>query len=333
MKRRSFLKGIGTTSASLPFAGCSIISGSNYETYEPKGIMPKRTLGKTGIEVSALGCGSHLKKELIADPETRDRIIQLCLRGGINIFDVYEDGGFKQFKPMGNSLKGVRKDTVVSLCIERSTDRMQDEIDGALRDFHTDYIDLYRLYAVDDERYDILRKNKQAGKIRAIGVVSHDEPTMMGYLDRYGDTLDYVMIIYNFHHNCGFSSKNYPPNDYSALIPRCRSMNLGILGIKPMGSDAMVALAHKKGFFKNKKASIAQAMLRHIFNTREIDAAMPAMNRIEEVVTNLEAAYNPVMTSAEKGLLNDLSAEAASTQRAYLPGHYKWLENWAVRTA
>ena len=39
------------------------------------------------------------------------------------------------------------------------------------------------------------------------------------------------------------------------------------------------------------------------------------------------------MTSAEKGLLNDLSAEAASTQRAYLPGHYKWLENWAVRTA
>ncbi|MHB9027840.1 MAG: aldo/keto reductase [Candidatus Latescibacterota bacterium] len=331
MKRRNFIKDVGAASTALPFAGCSVIPGRKYKDYEPRGEMPKRTLGKTGMEVSILGFGSHLKKELIANPEERDRIIKLGLAGGINIFDVYEEG-FHQFEPMGKSLRGVRKNAVVSLCFELATDKMQGELDYALKSFETDFIDLYRLYAVDDDRFAILEKNKKAGKIRAIGVVTHDAATMMKHIDRYGDSLDYVMIIYNFHHNSGFSSKDYPPNDYSALIPRCEQLNLGILGIKPMGSDAMVKLAAEKGFFKDKKASIAQAMLRHVFHTKEIDSALPAMNTMEEVVTNLESAYHPELSPYEKDLLRNLSAVAASTRSAYLPDHYKWLENWATRT-
>ncbi len=301
MKRRFFLKGIGTASTALPFAGCSVLTGKKSREFAPTGEMPKRTLGKTGIAVSILGFGSHLKKELIEKPEERDRIIRLGFEGGINLFDVYEEG-FHQFMPMGKSLKGVRQKAVVSLCFELATDKMQGELDYALKSFETDYIDLYRLYTVDDDRFAILEKNKKAGKIRAIGIVAHDEPTMSKHIVRYGDALDYVMIIYNFHHNSGFSSKDYPPNDYSALIPRCERMNLGILGIKPMGSDAMVALAHKKGFFKDNRASIAQAMLRHVYNTPEIDSALPAMNTLEEVMTNLESAYRPELSTAEKGL-------------------------------
>ena len=332
MKRRSFIKGVGAASTALPFAGCSVMHGGEKKGFEPTGEMPKRTLGKTGIQVSVLGFGSHLKKELIADPVSRDRLIRQGFDGGINIFDVYEEG-FHQFAPMGQSLKGVRKNAVVSLCFELATDKMQGEIDYALKSFETDYIDLYRLYTVDDDRFAIMEKNKKEGRIRAIGVVTHDAAAMMKHIDRYGDRLDYVMIIYNFHHNSGFSSKDYPPNDYSALIPRCKSLNLGILGIKPMGSDAMVALAAKNGFFKEKKASIAQAMLRHVFSKHEIDSAMPAMNTVEEVKTNLRAAYNPVLSAEESALLGRLSAAAAETKRAYLPPHYRWLENWATEQA
>ncbi len=331
MKRRYFLKGMGAASSALPFAGCSIMPGRKYRAYEPRGEMPRRTLGKTGVEVSVLGFGSHLKKELMADRESRDRIIKLGIAGGINIFDVYEEG-FHQFEPMGKSLKGIRKNAVVSLCFELSTDKMQGELDYALKSFETDYIDLYRLYSVDDDRFAILERNKKEGKIRAIGVVTHDEPTIMKHIDRYGGALDYVMIIYNFHHNSGFSSRNYPANDYSALIPRCEQMNLGILGIKPMGSDAMIELAAKRGFFREKKANIAQAMLRHVYAAKEIDSAMPAMNSMDEVMTNLNSAYKPELSPNEKDLLRNLSAVAASTKSAYLPDHYKWLENWATGT-
>ena len=330
MKRRTFIKAIGTASTALPFTSCSIIARKKFGNYEPKGEMPKRTLGKTGIKVSVLGIGSHLTKELKKRPEDRDRIIKFGFEGGINIFDVYEVG-YLQYKPMGKSLRGFRKDAVVSLCFERPTDKMQGEVDQALRDFHTDYIDLFRLYEVNDDRFDIMAKNKKNGNIRAIGVVTHDEPTMMKHIDRYGDSLDYVMIIYNFHHNSGFSSKDYPANDYSALIPHCERLNLGILGIKPMGSDAMIELARKRRFFKDRKAHIAQAMLRHVYGKTEIDSTMPAMNSMDEVAVNLESAYNPSLSSYEKGMLKKLSTEAASTRGAYLPNHYKWLENWAAR--
>ncbi len=333
MRRRSFIKGIAA-STTIPFAGCSLIPRGTYDNIEPVGEMPKRILGKTGMEVSVLGFGSHLKKELIEQPELRDRMIKSGYDGGINLYDVYDHSDYKQFKPMGNSLREFRKSVYVSLCIVKDTGEMLAEIDGALNDFHTDYIDLYRLYTVDDDRMNVLEKAKQAGKIRAIGVVSHDEPTMQGYIDRYGDRLDYVMIVYNFHHNKGNPEvKSYPYNDYSALIPRCERLNLGIIGIKPMGSDAMIELAKKEKFFGDKKAGIAQAMLRYVYATEAIDCTMPAMNSMDEVKTNLASAYNPVLSDYERSMLSNLSTVAARTKEAYLPSQYKWLEKWATATS
>jgi hypothetical protein len=151
---------------------------------------------------------------------------------------------------------------------------------------------------------------------------------MSDYLDRYGTVADYAMVVYNFHHNKGAFSENYPANDYSALLPRMKRLNLGVIAIKPMGSDAMIELARDKRFFGDKKANIAQAMLRHIYRNRDVHTAMPAMNSLEEVVLNLESTYNPALSEYEQSKLNELSSAASATDRAYLPGHYKWLEDW-----
>ncbi|MFC1551790.1 aldo/keto reductase [Candidatus Latescibacterota bacterium] len=329
MKRRSLMKGVGTATTALSAYGCSLFPAGKFRNYTPAGIMPKRAFGKTGMAVSMLGFGSHLREKLIADPDYRDRMIKLGIEGGINVFDVYDHYDYNQFKPMGNSLRDVRQDVLVSLCFVKSTELMQEEIDGALKDFHTDYIDLYRTYTTDDDRVNIMEKNKKAGKIRVIGFVSHDVATMSDYLDRYGDVADYAMIVYNFHHNKGAFGDSYPENDYAALIPRMKRMNLGVIGIKPMGSDAMVELARKEKFFGDKKANIAQAMLRHIYQSEDIHTTMPAMNTLGEVAINLESAYNPAISHYEKTKLNELSTMAKSTKSAYLPSHYKWLERWA----
>jgi predicted aldo/keto reductase-like oxidoreductase len=296
-----------------------------------KGSIERRTLGKTGIQVSVLGFGSHLNKECLANPKLRDRMIKTGYEGDINLFDVYDHSGYKQFEPMGKSLEGFRKNVIVSLCVVEPDAKVQAEIDGALVKFRTDYIDCYRLYTVTPERIAIVEKNKKAGKIRAIGVVSHHDGEMMKYLDRFGDVLDYVMVPFNFHHNNGYFAdpKNYSDNDYSALIPRCEKMGLGVMGIKPMGSDHMIELAKKEGMLAANGVSIARAMLRHVFQIREIDVAMPAMNIMAELRNNLEAAYHPALSAQEREALGKLSGIAARTKSAYLPNHYKWLENWA----
>ena len=143
MKRRTFISGAGAAATSAMLFGCSSISGIGKSRAKmPQGEIPRIAFGKTGIKVSRFGFGSHLKKELIADPEYRDKMIKRGFEGGINIFDVYDHSGYKQFEPMGKSLRDFRKEAVVSLCIVKNENEMQAEIDDALNKFFTDYIDL-----------------------------------------------------------------------------------------------------------------------------------------------------------------------------------------------
>jgi predicted aldo/keto reductase-like oxidoreductase len=155
----------------------------------------------------------------------------------------------------------------------------------------------------------------------------------MKLVDRYGGVLDYVMIVYNFHHNIGRPKKGsgMPPNDYSALIPRCAAKGLGILGIKPMGSDDMVEFASRNGYFSRKGPPLSHAMLRHVFASPEIDCAMPAMNSMDELAKNLDAACRPAISTEEEALLAALSRDADSMRAEYLSPKYRWLDGWRVR--
>jgi aryl-alcohol dehydrogenase-like predicted oxidoreductase len=328
MKRRMFLQGVGAAAA-VPLAGCS---GISHRSLGAEGKIRRSTLGKTGIKVSMLGFGSHLIEELKKDPVLRDRMIRTGYEGGINIFDVYEFGGYKQFEPMGKSLEGIRKNVVVSLCLEEPDEKIEGEISDALTKFKTDYIDCYRLYVINDTRVRFLEDARKAGKVRAIGMVAHDTAAMMRLLDQYGDVLDYVMIPFNFHHNNAYfmDAKNYAENDYSALIPRCEKMGLGIMGIKCMGSGHMIDLAVRENMLRKNGLNLAQAMLRYVFQFSEVDIVMPTFNTMEEVKEGLDAAHHPALSAEEKDLLAQMSAKAAATKRVYLPGHYKWLENWAT---
>ena len=327
MKRRTFIK-TAAGAAVVPVVGCSQMSGGHVKA--PQGTMPDRVLGKTGIRVSRLGFGSHLNEKLKKNPALRDRMIKQGYESGINIFDVYDHSNYKQFAPMSKSVRDFRKDIHISLCIVRKTSEVQNEIDSTLATFKTDYIDLYRLYDVDDDRVRIMERNRDAGNIRAIGVVSHSADDLLGYVERYRDTLDYIMLIYNFHHNMGRpkGGAGYEWNSYTALIPRCRELNLGIIGIKPMGSDDMIALASKKGLLKSDSRSITPAMLRYVFDAPEIHTTIPAMNSMDEVMSNLAVAYQPSITAEERERLARLSRDADPLRGSYLRPHYRWLENW-----
>jgi len=325
MRRRMFLKSAGATAAAVTIAAEAVPA-------KPKGTMERRKFGKTGMEVSILGFGSHLNEELKKNPKLRDRMIKAGYEGGINYFDVYDHSGYKQFEPMGKSLEGFRKNVIVSLCFVLSDDKLDAELTDALTKFKTDYIDCYRFYSVNDTRMKFAEDAKKAGKIRAIGIVTHDVESMMKHLDNYGSVIDYVMVPVNFHHNNGYFAdpKNYKENDYSGLIPRCESLGLGIAGIKPMGSDHMLPLARKNRMMKKNGLSLPKAMLRHVFSIPEIDVSMPSINTMDELKEDLDAAYKPAVSDAERQLLAEMSTIAANTRGAYLPNHYKWLENWAT---
>ena len=141
---------------------------------------------------------------------------------------------------------------------------------------------------------------------------------------------DYLMLPYNFHHNsAGASGKG---TSYEKLMRVIKEKNIGLLAMKPMGSNQMVKLARENNFFgkDHKGPSIPMAMLRYIYENPNITCAIPAMNSMEELKENLASIEHHGLSDEEWNELVKLSRFAFETKGAYLTPQYKWLERWAV---
>jgi len=206
-----------------------------------RGGMVYRRLGQTDIDVSLLSFGSHTDpadrlpaaqgKTVLtpAGQARRDRIIAHAFDLGVNLLDVYASEG--QWEPAARLVRGRRDKILISLAHEVSPK----DIDLAVKLF--DYVDLYRFaaYAIDQpvlEKWDLLRKAKEAGKIRAIGVSVHTESLMTMALDEL-EGLDYVILPYNFiQARAG----------YSHFLPQAMRKGVGLIAMKPLASGSIMKL-------------------------------------------------------------------------------------------
>jgi predicted aldo/keto reductase-like oxidoreductase len=338
MKRRDMIKKTALGAATLSLGVSSI--GAKEKVVIPQLPVPNpqnmvyRTLGKTGIKVSLLGFGSHLSTENLKDPKGRNRQVQEAFENGVTLFDVYNHSVYHQFEPMSKSLAGKRQQVVISLvAVEKD---VRAEIEGALRTFNTDFIDLYRVvyhdadgYSKGDDDLNILFKMHDEGKIRAVGVVAHVESGVLAAVEN--TPVDYIMIPINFHHNKAWWADK--PDTYSKVIPLCREKNIGILGIKPMGGDPMNAYAQYLGYLASgyRGQSYPKAAYRYLWQNQDIASSLPSLNTMSEVYDALDSVWRPDFTKEDREVLKKLSKEADRTFGAYLPPKYKWMENWRIR--
>lgn len=317
MKRRAFLKntGLGAAGIGMGFSGCS-----------GKGGMLYRILGKTGIKVSLLGFGSHLTEENKENPEGRDRQIQEAIDRGVNLFDIYEHG-YEQFEPMAKSLsKHSRDKTIISLVsVEKDSKR---EVEGALKTFKTDYIDLYRAVNTIPESTDPLFEFKEQGKIRAVGFVAHYEEHALKGIEQYD--FDYVMLPYNFHHNWGGPSAL--GTTYDLLMPILKKRNMGLIAMKPLATHHMLKLASELKMMREdlEGTPVIPAMLRYVFENPAVHNTLPTMNSVEELLENYSAIEHPELDKENREVLKRLSKAAHETLGAYLSPQYRFLERWTA---
>src|SRR6202161_3534216 len=149
--------------------------------------MDHRTLGRTGVEVSAYCLGAMMFGAW-GNPDHEDsiRIIHAALDAGINFVDtadVYSGGESEEI--VGEALIGRRDDVVLAT---KANMRMGEdvnssgnsrrwlvrEVENSLRRLRTDYIDLYQVHRPDpstdiDETLSALSDLVHSGKVRAIG--------------------------------------------------------------------------------------------------------------------------------------------------------------------
>jgi len=298
------------------------------------GSMQYRTLGKTGISVSEVGFGSHLKKENVEHPERRRKQIEAGLEKGINLFDIYEHS-YKQFAPMSKALSHVKDDVVLSLVtVWRAVDEVMEEVEYALRMFKREYIDLFRIvlgtdWSDNERRLDGLVKAKEQGKIRAIGGVVHYPEHLLEGLHRFSEVLEYMMA----------PASLYAPlmiREDRELATAIREHQLGLIAMKPMGAaDAEGGYIFKlkpqgKAFeeLRKKGLHLGKLAIKYLLQSDLVSSVLPTMDSVEEVLENVQASGDGPLTEEELQFLEMYRAEGDRAFPDMLPSNDYWMTPW-----
>ena len=146
--------------------------------------MQYRTLGKTGIQVSAIAYGGIVSMD--ASQAESDRYVAWALDQGINYFDVAPTYGDAQLK-LGNSLIPYRdKITLACKTKARTKDEALALFEESRKLLHTDYFDVYQMHEITTmEDVDIafgpggvmelMPELKAKGLVKNLGITAHNE--------------------------------------------------------------------------------------------------------------------------------------------------------------
>ncbi|MBT4483193.1 MAG: hypothetical protein HOC71_05895 [Candidatus Latescibacteria bacterium] len=355
MKRREFAGKALVGFAALKMLGCASL-GKKIELNRgmveyspeilkekrsrPKGSMPMREIGTTGIKVSNFTFGSHMTKSLIPFEKEREFMIREANDLGINLFDIY-DSSSHQFEPMGRYLGPIRKDVLVSVhateygsVYEGNSEALPvgKGIEKMLRVMRRECIDLVRNYChtPDHENmknWETLFKLKEQGKIRAVGTPVHFPHQLDPIIDVY--PIDFVVFPYNFYHNLNYRGDHV--KGVPKMVKKLRDRGIGVIVMKPFASEWFIPhlLQASKEIDETGGIRLPQAMLRYIINSDiDADTTMGGMYSLKEVYENIEAYYKPKIPKEEKMHLEKLRKVTKVIADAVLPKHYRFLKEW-----
>ncbi len=246
--RRSFLKGAALAGAGSLVPGKMAAMAQNTNSEKKSGeAIPKRQLGKTGIEVSAIGMGGYH----LGSAKTQKDAVEMVARAidaGITFFDNawdYHDGQSEEY--LGAALKGKRQQVVVmtKVCTHgRSKEVAMQQLEQSLRRLQTDHLDVWQIHEViydndpdlifaPDGAIEALTLAKQQGKVRAVGFTGHKDPR-----------IHLKMLSHNFP----FDTVQMPLNCLDAtfrsfeqhVLPELQKRGIAPLGMKSMGGSGEI---------------------------------------------------------------------------------------------
>lgn len=310
--RRSFLKHLGVVSAGLAAAKLlpmPAVAQDNAVSANV-GTVPRRALGRTGVQVSILGVGGHAIGQCKTEAEGV-RIIHQALEAGVNFMDnawEYHEGRSEEW--MGTALKGRRAQAflMTKVCTHgRDAKLAMQHLEESLRRLQTDHLDLWQVHEViydnDPDLHfekggvmEAIAQAKQQGKVRFVGFTGHKDPA-----------IHLKMLAHDFP----FDSCQMPLGVFDATF---RSFEKKVLpelnrrGIAPIGMKSLngTADAVKKGVLTAKEA------LTYVMSL-PVATLVSGMNSLEVLRENLEIArtFTPMTAEAMQALRDRCATHAA----------------------
>jgi aryl-alcohol dehydrogenase-like predicted oxidoreductase len=290
VNRREFI-----TECSLKLAGASLLlkqTAAKTAFGEAKKPKPKkkkepnmeyRTLGKTGLKVSAVSFGTMRVRE----PAVLFKALDL----GINFFDTAQD--YPNEYIIGKVAKEYgRKKVLIATKIYpfQTTNKASEKyvlheskvldlmMEDSLKNLQSDYIDVLYLHSALDRKcllnedlLAFLEKLKKEGKVRFVGASLHNLSVLADVADHFIKSKIFDVLLTVFNSAC--------PPEHSEILKRARKANVGIVAMKTQTGG------YEDGF--DTSLSPHQASLKWVLDHDFVDCAIPGMVNIEQVVENV----------------------------------------------
>jgi len=261
--------------------------------------IPRRPLGKTGLQVSALAQGGHHLGDAV-EFRLADQLVGEGIDGGINFFDncwEYHNGRSEEW--LGRALStGGRRDKVIlmtKVCTHgRDGTLAMKMLEESLRRLRTDHLDVWQVHGVvfDNDPELAYRKGgvlealdlaKRQGKTRFVGFTGHKRPAVHMEMITRGYPWD----------TCQFPLNPYDAHFFSfaeSVLPECNKRGIAVLGMKPMTGKAG-PIAH--GILTPEE------MLRYAMSL-PVATTICGMDKLEGLRANLKVAQGFQPMSAEE---------------------------------
>ena len=275
--------------------------------------IPKRPLGRTGLQTSILGVGGYHIGSAKDLPEAR-RIVDEAIDAGLNFFDNawdYHEGKSEEW--LGAALEGKRDKVILmtKVCTHgRDKKVAMTQLEESLRRLRTDHLDVWQIHEVvyydDPERIfapngaiEALAQAKQQGKVRFVGFTGHKDPE-----------IHLKMLSHNFP----FDTVQMPLNCFDAsfrsfethVLPELNRRGIAPLGMKSLGGSGEMVT----------KGAVTPAQALRYAMSLPVGVTISGMNSPEVLHQNLEIArgFQP-MSAAEMQALRDKCKGDASDGR------------------
>ena len=271
----------------LPAAGLVSSSSSGIFEPAPEGLV-YRTLGRTGLKVTAVGCAAGA----IPDPDILARALDL----GINYYDtarIYGQG--KSEEILGRAIRGKREKIVLaSKTYSNTRDTILKDLETSLKLLGTDHLDIYHQHSrhepkeITDEMIETMELVKQQGKTRFIGVSTHDPNAMVDFILKVGK-FDAVQTTYSY-------AIGAPYRD--SAIARLHDAGVGVIAMK-----VVIATATPKGDKGNHLSNEGGlAAIKWVLRNPAISTTVPWSETLEELEINFRAMTEKFTPEDEKML-------------------------------
>lgn len=210
----------------------------------PSGEVPKKPLGKTGVQVSAMGLGGYHLGSAETD-QAANEIVAKAYDHGVRFFDnawEYHDGLSEE--RLGKALKGKRDGAFVmtKVCTHgRDKKIAMQMLEASLRRLNTDHLDLWQIHEVVYENdpelifapngaAEALLAAKQQGKVRFIGFTGHKDPEIHLRMLSHDFPFDTVQMPLNC---CDATFRSFE----TQVLPEANRRGIAALGMKSLGGS------------------------------------------------------------------------------------------------